>query len=124
MTHKTNPKHMAIAMIAAIPFAAAIALTDCFGIGSEPHVAEAPVEQIVEAPVVEEPVVVVEAEEPEFKYDWEESEAQYKWFYNFYRNSGLGHGDARGLAEEQLREQGFDYTVVTNSFARRVRLAY
>ena len=88
--------------------------------------APAPIEQVVEAPVVETPapVVVAEVDEPEFKYGWEESRAQYKWFYNFYRNSGMGHGDARSLAEEQLREQGFDYTVVTNTFARDVRLAY
>ena len=100
---------MAIAMIAAIPFAAAIALTDCFGIGSEPLVAEAPAPAsvVVEAPVVA-PAPVAQAPEPNIRDTCDITDFNARCAHSHAADSARTYAEAKAFADGNIVEVCFN----------------
>ena len=128
MTHKTNPKHLAIAMALAVPFAGWIAHSMDQAQRQELTEAPAPIEQVVETPApAPAPVEVVEAPtpapaKPTYRYTMEEAKLQFSYFYNLGRRLGTGHMDTALNAERQLCSHGFPQ--VDNRFVKTVRECY
>jgi len=51
---------------------------------------------------------------PKRRYSKDDTKKQYRVFYRMYKGMGAGHGSAVGLAEEALRDKGFDPSMLSN----------